>query len=58
MLNCPHCGIRQYTAASYLELPRCVVCDGPLDLPKARAPRPTRRAPSLQRATARDTDAG
>jgi hypothetical protein len=33
MLECPHCGIRQYTAASCLELPRCVVCDGPLDLP-------------------------
>ena len=46
MLDCPYCGIRQYAAAAYAELPRCVVCDGFLARPKSVSPKvPLSRSP-------------
>ena len=30
MLGCPHCGVRQYAAVSYVEHPDCVACGMPL----------------------------
>src|SRR3954470_15648523 len=40
MLTCPRCGIRQYTAASYVTDAQCVACDAPLARAKVlQAPR-------------------
>jgi hypothetical protein len=36
MLSCPRCGIRQYAAVAYVEEPRCVGCESPLDLRRLR----------------------
>jgi hypothetical protein len=41
MLKCPHCGIRQYAAASYVADARCHRCDA--RLARAKDPQPGRR---------------
>jgi hypothetical protein len=38
IVQCTHCGIRQYAAAAYVARPRCLRCDAPLDPPRP-APR-------------------
>ena len=45
---CPRCGVRQYAAASYVEQPRCVVCDSALRLPRSASPRLLRWPPSVR----------
>src|SRR3954452_22670817 len=38
MLECLHCGIRQYAAKSHVEQPKRLACDGPLGRPKSASP--------------------
>ena len=44
MLECPHCGVRQYAAASYVEQPRCVICESALGRTKSAFPKAWRSA--------------
>lgn len=48
MSDCPHCGVRQYAAASYVEQPRCVACDSPLRSERFASPLPVHRWPPPQ----------
>ncbi|HEY0343320.1 MAG TPA: hypothetical protein VGC59_01660 [Solirubrobacteraceae bacterium] len=48
MLECSHCGTRQYAAASYVTEVRCAVCDGRLARPKS-ASSTAWRSPSAAR---------
>jgi hypothetical protein len=56
MVNCPQCELRQYAAAPYLEAPRCVGCDTPLDAPEPRAPSTGRQIVDLTRPAAINPD--